>query len=338
PPDLTLAQAGYRAPRTPEEEVLCGLVADVLGLARVGLDDDFFALGGHSLLATRLVSRVRATFGAELPLRAVFEAPTVAGLAPRLGEAGTARPALLPQPRPPVLPASYAQQRLWFLDRLAGGNTAYRLIEAVRLRRALDALVARHESLRTHFDEIDGAPVQVIAAPEPVPPAADDLQGLSPAARTAAVTAALQSESTQPFDLATGPLMRMRLLQLGPEEHVLVTTMHHIVSDGWSQAVFNRELRALYAAYRAGREDPLPPLPVQYADFALWQRAWLEGGALTAGLAYWREQLAGAPDRLALPTDRPRPAVQTFAAGVYMARVPAPVVAGLQRVGAKEQT
>src|SRR6185369_1223738 len=206
-------------------------------------------------------------FGVEVAIRTLFEAPTVARLARRLGDAGRARPPLVSQPRPAQIPLSYAQQRLWFLNQLGRTSAEYNMVEARRVRgsldvdaltRALDALVARHESLRTHFAEVDGAPMQVIAAPAPAAIVTQDLRTLTPEAQAAAVKAALQEEATQPFDLATGPLLRVRLLILAPREHVLLWTLHHIVSDGWSQAVFNRELGALYAASRAGEAAALP--------------------------------------------------------------------------------
>ena len=344
-PDVGSAVA-YRAPRTPEEEILCELFAEVLGVPRVGLDDDFFELGGHSLLAMVLVSRVRATLGVELAIRMLFEAPRVGALGVRLREAETGRPPLGRQERPVPVPVSYAQQRLWFIDRLEGRSPEYNMRGALRLRgmldrpaleRALNAIVARHESLRTHFTEVDGVPHQVIGPVMSIRIPVEDIQGWDAAAQEVRVRAALRREIEEPFDLAKGPLVRLRLLQLGAEEHVLVRTVHHIVSDGWSQGVFNRELLVLYAAFREGRENPLPPLPVQYADFALWQRSWLEGEVLDEGLRYWTEQLAGIPDRLALPTSRPRPAVQTFEAEAHHLHLSAEQVAGLQRLSRGHQ-
>ena len=344
-PDLRSGVA-YRAPRTPEEEILCELFAEVLGVPRVGLDDDFFELGGHSLLAMVLVSRVRATLGVELAIRTLFEAPRVGALGVRLREAETGRPPLGRQERPVPVPVSYAQQRLWFIDRLEENTPEYNMREALRLRgmldrpaleRALNAIVARHESLRTHFTEVDGVPHQVIGPVMSIRIPVEDIQGWDAAAQEVRVRAALRREIEEPFDLAKGPLVRLRLLQLGAEEHVLVRTVHHIVSDGWSQGVFNREFMVLYEAFRAGREDPLPPLAVQYADFALWQRRWLEAGALTAGLRYWREQLAGMPDRLALPTDRLRPARQTFEAEVCQVVVSAAETAAIKQLGQTQQ-
>src|SRR5207248_4882224 len=341
-PDLTLQQGRWRAPRTPEEEILCDLFAEVLGLGQVGLDDDFFALGGHSLLATRVISRVRATLGVEVAVRALFEEPTVAQLAERLRAALTApRPALRRQSRGARSPVSSAQERLWFIDQLEGTSTEYNMPSALRLRGVLDVealqravrtIVDRHESLRTTFAEEQGEPVQVIAATSPIEVTVEDVQGWPEAAQTAHLRAAVRAEVETPFDLAQGPLLRMRLLRLGATDHVLLRTIHHIVSDAWSEGNFNRELLALYDAFHAGRDNPLPPLAVQYADFAVWQRDWLAQGALAQGLAYWTAQLAEIPERLTLPTDRPRPPVQTFAADRYDVVLPAEQVTALKHL------
>ena len=314
-------------PRSQEEELVAAVFAEVLGVERVGAGDDFFALGGHSLLATRVVSRVRETFGVELPLRALFEAPTVAALVGRLAmAAGGAAPAppLRPRPGGAGAPLSFAQERLWFLDRLEPGTPAFNMPASARLTGALDVpalaralseVARRHESLRTTFGVEDDRPVQVVHPPAPVPLPVVDLSGLcapcalSEAARLAAAAA------LAPFDLARGPLLRAALLRLGPEEHTLLLAMHHIVSDGWSLTVLLRELGALYAAFAAGLPSPLAELPVQYADFALWQRTWLQGEALEAQLAFWRRRLAGELPVLDLPTDRPRPEVRSHRGG-----------------------
>ncbi len=318
----------FAAPRTPEEELLAGIWGELLGVERVGIDDDFFDLGGHSLLATRVVSRVRQALGVELPLRALFEAPTVAALAAAVVAArashGSAEPESLPPPIVPVprngpLPLSFGQERLWFLDRLEPGSGAYNIPAAVRLKgrfrtavfdRSLAAIVRRHEALRTTFGMEQGRPVQVIAPAEPVAAAVDRPLGAAggPAAGRGAAPRRGR-RPVRPFDLARGPLLRGALLRLEPEEHVALVTLHHIVSDGWSIGVLLRELAALYGALAAGVEPALPELPIQYADYAAWQRDWLRGEALAGQLAWWRERLAGAPAVLDLPTDRPRPAV-----------------------------
>src|SRR5579864_8928753 len=313
----------YRLPRTPIEELLCEVFASVLGLERVGLDDNFFTLGGHSLAATRLVSRIRAVLGVEIPLRAPFEHPTVADLAPHLDKAEKALNPLRLQPRPEDLPLSFAQQRLWFIDQLEKTSTEYNLPVALRLRgnldrtaleRAIGAIIERHETLRTRFVKRNGLPVQIIRPHLPFALPVEDLSGLNDDTKRQRVAAALYQELEQPFDLAAGPLLRIRLFQGGPHDHVLLYVFHHIIFDGWSQGVFNHELMTFYEAFNEGRESPLPPLTVQYADFALWQRSLLNEKALQLELDYWKRQLADIPMQLQLPLDRPRPPLQTFAA------------------------
>ncbi|HEX2211109.1 MAG TPA: condensation domain-containing protein, partial [Longimicrobium sp.] len=313
------------APRTELERALCAVWAEVLGLREVGIHDNFLGLGGHSLLATRIVSRVRAAVGVELPLRVLFEAPTVAEVAERVEalRSGTADalPAVVPVDRTATIPASFAQERLWFLDRLQPGSPLFNMAVALRLAGALDRaaleravgeVVRRHEPLRTTFAEADGAPVQVIAPFAGWTLPFEDLSRIGEdEAREAEVRRRAAEEAARPFDLAAGPLFRAALLRLRRDEHVLLISMHHAVSDGWSMDVLFRELSGLYKTYGNGAESQLAPLPVQYADFAAWQRRHLRGDALERQLAWWRERLAGAPELLELPTDRPRPAVQT---------------------------
>ncbi|HEV7514904.1 MAG TPA: condensation domain-containing protein, partial [Thermoanaerobaculia bacterium] len=341
-PELGQREEGEErvASRTPAEELLVDLWADLLGVDQVGIHDNFFALGGHSLLATRLVSRMREVFGIELPLRALFDSPTVAGLAERLaaGTGETLPPPLQVAPRNGELPLSFAQERLWFLDRLEPGGSAYNISAAVRLVGPLDVpafaaalgeVVRRHETLRTGFregqHEMAGWPVQVIAAWSPPELAVVDLSVLSGGpggAREAAIRRLAGEEAGRPFDLAQGQPLRVALLRQSGSLHVLLLTVHHIAADGWSMEVLVRELPALYGAFCAGRRSPLPELPLQYADFAVWQRAWLSGATLEAQTAYWRQALAGAPI-LDLPTDRPRPAVRSSrGAGRKMALPP----------------
>ncbi|HEX5725220.1 MAG TPA: amino acid adenylation domain-containing protein, partial [Longimicrobiaceae bacterium] len=324
-PELASAEERYVAPRTPAEEVLAEIWAETLRLERVGVTESFFELGGHSLLATRVVSRVRQVFGVEVPLRALFEGPTVAELAGRVEEIRRAKlpvlPPVVPVERTGALPLSFAQERLWFIDRLEPGSATYNLpvawrlsgaLDEAALERALGEVVRRHEALRTVFAEADGSPVQVIAPFGGFVLPVEDLSRLGEADREAAVRRRAGEEARRPFDLAAGPLVRAGLLRLGEEGHVLLLSMHHIVSDGWSMGVFFRELTALYAAYRQGGESPLPEPAVQYADYAVWQREQLAGEVLDRQLAYWKERLAGAPGLLELPTDHPRPAVQTY--------------------------
>jgi amino acid adenylation domain-containing protein len=313
----------YVAPRNPAEELLAGIWCEVLGVPRVGAHDDFFELGGHSLLATQVASRIREAFGVDLPLRRIFEASSLTAMAAALLDVDGGSPALppvRPVPRQGGLPLSFAQERLWFLDRLQPGGTAYNVPLALRslgrievpvLAAALGEVVRRHEALRTIFAERDGAPVQVILPPGGWTHPVVDLTALPKTLREREARRLAGAEAGRPFDLARGPLLRTALLALGPEEHLLLVSMHHIVSDGWSMGVLIREMKDLYEAVRAGRPSSLPELPVQYADFAVWQRSWLAGEVLERQLAWWRERLRGAPAALDLATDRPRPAVQT---------------------------
>ncbi|HEU0300657.1 MAG TPA: amino acid adenylation domain-containing protein, partial [Longimicrobium sp.] len=342
------AAGGYVAPRTPTEEVLAGVWAELLGAGPVGSADGFFALGGHSLLATRLVSRVRAVFGVELPLRAVFEHASLAELAREVdrarGAGSAALPPIVPVDRTLPLAPSFAQQRLWFLDRLEPGSPLYNVPLALRisgepdvdaLARALDEIARRHEPLRTTFREIDGAVVQVVDADGALPLSFGDLTALPAGAREAEAERLVREEAAAPFDLARGPLCRARLLRLSAGEHVLLLTLHHAVSDGWSLGVLLRELSALYGAFARGEASPLAPPPVQYADFAAWQREHLDG-VMQAQLAWWKERLAGAPAVLELPADRPRPAVQTFRGGRERVVLPVALAERLQALGRRE--
>ncbi|HWS86516.1 MAG TPA: amino acid adenylation domain-containing protein [Pyrinomonadaceae bacterium] len=325
-PDQQRAQleAQFQAASTPVEEVLVGIWAELLGVDSVGVNDNFFDLGGHSLLVTQVASRVREIFEVEIPLRLYFDEQTVAGLARRVEQArgeglGLQSPPLTPVARDQSLALSFAQQRLWFLDRLQPGTATYNLPAAVRLRGRLDAealerslgeVVRRHESLRTVFASVDGQPVQVITSFDGFRLPVHDLTAVDATERERELRRLAEEEGRRPFDLVAGPLLRALLLRAGADDHVLVLTTHHIVSDGWSSGVLLKEMCALYEAYAQGRPSPLPELPVQYADFATWQRNWLSGETLAQQLAYWKEHLLGAPP-LELPTDRPRPPVHT---------------------------
>jgi amino acid adenylation domain-containing protein len=320
PPGEERREAGPIADKSPVEELLSGMWADLLGVSGIAPDDSFFELGGHSLLATRMISRVRAVLGVELPMRAVFEEPTLAGFAAlveqaREGDAHAAAPPLVRVPRTGPLLASFAQQRLWFLDQLDPGSIAYNLAGGVRLAGPLDTaalagalagIVRRHEALRTVFVEEDGQPRQVVGEPAALTVAFFDLSGLPGAAREAEVRRIAAAEARRQYDLARGPLVRCTLVRLDEREHALLVGMHHIVADGWSLGVFVRELGALY------RGETLPDLPVQYADYACWQRDWLRGEVLEERLAWWKHHLGGAPQVVELPLDRPRPASQSF--------------------------
>jgi amino acid adenylation domain-containing protein len=330
PSEATRAAFGAEAlPGDEIEERLAAIWAEVLKLGHVGIRDDFFALGGHSLLATQVISRVRTVLGLEVPLRQLFETPTVEGfaravraLAPDLA-AGPAGPPIVPVPRDRDLPLSFAQQRLWLIDQLDPGNPAYNLPLALRLSgeaepallaRCLAEVVRRHEALRTTFASRPDGPVQIIAPPGESPRelAFLDLSGAPEAEREAWAAELAAEEARQPFDLQHGPLLRHTLVRLAERDHLLLLTLHHIITDGWSMNVLLREIAALHAAFSQGFPSPLPELPVQYADFAVWQRTWLQGSVLDAQLAWWSQRLAGAPQVLEVPTDRPRPAVQTF--------------------------
>ncbi len=345
------AEAGSdTAAPTPTEEVLAGIWTSVLGLERVGARTSFFALGGHSLLAAQVVSRVRQAFGVELPLRAVFEAPTVAGLAARVEQA---RRDGSPDPAPPIrpadrtrpLPLSFAQERLWLLDQMHPGDGVYTIpvalhlsgeLDADALRAALAEIVARHEALRTVFGRDGERAVQVVLPPAAFELAVEDLSEVSDDVRPAALEARMHAEARRPFDLAAGPLFRALLLRVADEEHVLVLAMHHAASDGWSMDVLFRELGALYAAFSRGEPSPLPALPLQYADYAAWQRGWLRGEALERQVDGWKARLADAPALLELPTDRPRPAVQSFRGAIHDFRVPAGVADALRALSRRE--
>ncbi|GKQ40463.1 hypothetical protein ALMP_69880, partial [Streptomyces sp. A012304] len=345
-PDETRATAGGgRAPRTPQEELLAHLFAEVLGVGRVGVDDSFFDLGGHSLLATRLVSRVRATLAVELDVRALFEAPTVALLAARLDQAGEARPPLAPRAeRPHRVPLSYAQQRLWFLHRMEGPSATYVMPLALRLtghldrealRQALADVVARHESLRTVFPETGGTPHQHVLP-------ADRARPRLPVTDTdeTRLPELLAESGRRGFDLAVEPPLRAELFALAPDDHVLVVTVHHIAGDGWSMGPLSRDLTTAYEARREGRAPDWPPLPAQYADYALWQRDLLgeatdTDSRLAAQLAHWKETLAGLPEQLTLPADRPRPAVASQRGGQLPLRVDADLHRRLRDLAAR---
>ncbi|MER0246844.1 condensation domain-containing protein, partial [Streptomyces sp. HSW2009] len=305
-----------RGPRSPLEEVLCGIFAEVLGVESVSIDDDFFRLGGHSLLATRLVSRLRVVLGAEVPLRQVFETPTVVAVSAALeGKAfgGSRRPQLVAGPRPERIPVSYAQQRLRFLDLLDDGSTAYNAPGALRLtglldrdalRLALGDVVARHESLRTVFAQDDEGFTQVVLAPR------EDLVHLDvrPVDETE-LAAGLAAAARYAFDLAAEPPLRATLFALGAEEHVLLLLLHHIAGDGWSMRPLARDVATAYTARVTTRSAPRwQPLPVQYADYSLWQRQVLgseddSDSEVTRQLAYWKGVLEGLPLEIALPVD-----------------------------------
>ncbi|AKQ66397.1 Non-ribosomal peptide synthetase [Myxococcus hansupus] len=322
------------APRGPEEALLAGLFGELLGVPRVGADDSFFDLGGHSLLATRVVTRIHATFGVALPLRDLFEEPTVARLAERIRQARVSSTWVRPPPIVPVsrerpLPLSAMQERLWLLEQLQPGTALYTVpwaawlsgpLDVPVLERALAALARRHEALRTTFSSNAGAPVQVIHPNLALPLSVVDLRGV-PEGEAQALRAAAD-EVRRPFDLVQGPLFRALLIRTAEDAHLLVLTLHHIISDGWSLGVAVRELTALYGAELHGRASPLPEPFLQPADHAVWQREWLQGEALTDQVGYWRKQLAGAPPVLELPKDFARPSLQRFRGDTVAVAIP----------------
>ncbi|PPB81010.1 non-ribosomal peptide synthetase [Mycetohabitans endofungorum] len=341
-----LAQHAYEAPQGELETTLAAIWAELLGVERVGRHDSFFVLGGHSLLAVRLMNRVSA-LGADVPLAALFASPTLAafavGVKAQLNQQTSTLPEITPVSRGGNLPLSFAQQRLWFLAQLEGVSKSYHIPLALHVcgpfdraawQQALDALLARHEALRSTFVSVEGQPqVQLLPADRGVPLRWHDLRGVPDA--DAQLSRLSADEARAPFDLVQGPLIRARGIQLADNEYRLVLTMHHIVSDGWSFGVLVRELNALYAANVGAQADPLPALAIQYPDYAAWQRQWLAGERFQTQSDYWRATLADAPVLLELPTDRPRPAQQSFAGAQVPVRIDAAKTRALKRLSAE---
>ena len=313
------------APRTPQEEILAGIWAQVLGVEQIGIQDNFFALGGHSLLATQLVSRIRSTFQVALPLRTLFEAPTIAELAAKLSQTKTSdQIPVEPQLDNGRSQLSFAQQRLWFLDQLEPGSPLYNMTDAVRLsgpldvialERSLNEVVRRHEILRATFVTVNGQPQQHFLPQVQLYLPVVDLRPFSPTEQTEEIQERTIAESQRPFDLTKDPLLRTTLLQLADEEHIILVALHHIVADGWSVGLIINGVAAIYEALVAQQPLPLPEPTVKYSDYIHWQRQWLHGETIETQLDYWRQQLAGCPPLLELPTDRLRPAVQTYHGG-----------------------
>ncbi|MCG6575988.1 amino acid adenylation domain-containing protein, partial [Pseudomonas sp. AF32] len=343
-PDLdAMSERGYVAPEGATEIALAQIYQELLGLERVGRRDSFFELGGHSLLAAQLVTRVRQQLGGDLMLRELFSHPTVEELARVVGNLHTAEAEVIGQAdRNKPLALSFAQQRLWFLDQLdTGAGSAYHMPAALLLRgdldrgalkAALDRLVARHESLRTTFERRGEQPVQIIAPADcGFVLAEQDLRSLPYEQASLSASRIGNSEALAPFDLSRGPLIRGRLLRLADDEHILLITQHHIISDGWSVGVLVRELAALYRAFSQQQPDPLPALPIQYADYAAWQHQALKGERLDRQAEFWSEHLKGAPALLSLPTDRPRPATQSYRGGDVPVEIPAALRERLER-------
>ncbi|MEG4028409.1 MULTISPECIES: amino acid adenylation domain-containing protein [unclassified Microcoleus] len=325
-PDTNTAEfeSNFADPRTPDEQLIAEIWAEVLGLERVGIHDNFFELGGHSLLATQAISRLREAFQVEVPLRSLFESPTVATVTESLwqyrAEQKLKAPPIKRASRQGELPLSFAQQRLWFLDQLQPGNPAYNIPAAVRLKGALNVavieqtfqeIIKRHEALRTTFKSVEGRPAQVIISSFNFTLPIVNLRDLSQAEREAEAMRLVAEEARQPFDLTKWPLLRVTLLHLDETEYLLLLTVHHIVADGWSMGVLVREVAALYEAFCSGKPSPLPELSVQYADYAVWQTNWLQGEVLEAKLADWKQQLGQILPPLQLPAKQPRSAVSS---------------------------
>ncbi|WP_122551861.1 non-ribosomal peptide synthetase, partial [Pseudomonas viridiflava] len=342
PERSALFGVSYEAPEGEFEVALAEIWAEVLHVERVGRHDHFFDLGGHSLLAMRMVSQVRQQLGVELPLGELFALGELAAVAAALsGVARSELPSILPVKRDQPMPLSFAQQRLWFLAQMDGGNEAYNIpmalslegaLDVTALTRALARIVERHETLRSRF-VASGDSAQVLFVPTPA-----DARLLVEDIRHAPLSleACLRAEAVAPFDLAHGPLIRAHLLQVADERHVLLLTVHHIVADGWSMGVLTQELLALYPAFCQEQPDPLPPLAIQYADYAVWQRRWLTGERLQHQAAYWRQVLEGAPTLLTLPTDRPRPAQQDFAGASLALQLDTRLAADLRKLAQRQ--
>ncbi|BAY08030.1 non-ribosomal peptide synthetase [Calothrix sp. NIES-2098] len=326
-PDRTIRnlESDFISPRTQVEEAIAKIWLDVLRLEQISVYDNFFEIGGHSLLATQVISRVRDTYQLDLPLRQLFDAPTIASFAEHIETqilyvAEWQIPEIVPVTRNQNLPLSSAQQRLWFLEQFLPDNPLYNLPQTFHLtgklnlnalEQSINEIIRRHEVLRTTFGFLDGQPIQIIASALTVPLHLVDLSSLSQSEKDAEIQRLTIKECQKPFNLNQGPLVRTTLLQLGVEEYLLLLNIHHIVFDGWSVGTFFRELRLLYQAFSNGQPSPLAELAIQYADFAVWQRRWLQGKVLSDQLNYWKQQLANLPI-LQLPTDRPRPAIQTY--------------------------
>jgi amino acid adenylation domain-containing protein len=343
-------------PRTPVEEIVAGIWSEVLRLPQVGVEEDFFELGGHSLLATQIISRIRESLHVELPLRALFEAPRLCDLAQRIEQealAAQSKNAATAVPLRPVsrennhpLPLSYSQQRMWLLEQISAGSSAFNLPLGMKLRGWLNVntleqtfgeIIGRHEVLRTSFPARDGQPVQVIAPPAVFRLPMVDLSTLSQQESEAELKRIASEDAARPFALAHGPLVRTVLLRQSEQQWAVVSTMHHLVGDAWSFEVLTTELSQLYASFSAGEASPLPALSIQYADYAVWQRQWLQGELLQSRLDYWRKQLEGAPERLKLPQNRRRQAaVQSFRGARQRVEVSPELTAGLRGLSRRE--
>ena len=344
-PEPEFSAAEYRAPRTREEELLAELFAEVLGVERVGLSDSFFDLGGDSLTATRLASRVRSKFGVELPLEGIFRSPTIEQLVQNLNVTATTRPVLRLAPASDITSLSFPQRRLWFTDRLSDNSCDYNMIESMRLRgdldhnafeRAIATIVQRHEVLRTCFPEINGTPMQAILANQDIRIRLKDISNLDFKDKTKSIHDTIRSESQHQFNLATGPLLRVTLLRLSRDDHVFIRLIHHIVSDAWSEAIFARELEALYNSFSTGKTNPLSPLKIQYKDFSAWQEKRRSLDPPNDGLNYWANQLADLPSRSEVPKDRNPKLGSKRDPGRYIMIIPENEMRNLEGIGRRQ--
>jgi amino acid adenylation domain-containing protein len=342
----------FLAPQTPIEQALVKIWSELLRRDSIGIHNNFFHLGGHSLMATQVISRVSRTFGVSVPVTKMFEHPTVSEFAreleSRMGQENLDQTLpIKPVERKTEMPLSFAQQRLWFLDQLEPANPSYNMpiavqlsgkLDTARLQLSLDEIVRRHESLRTIFPTVEGQPKQHILKPRPFELVRENLCSLPANQRKFEALRLAEREAFRPFDLARGPLVRGRLLQLEEYMHVLVLCMHHIISDGWSFRLFFNELAALYTAFSSGKPSPLPDLSVQYTDFTHWQRQRLQGQVLESELEYWKQRLGDNPPPLELPTDRPRPAMQTYQGACENITISGPLLEDLRKLSHSEES
>jgi amino acid adenylation domain-containing protein len=349
-PDAASNQRAKRRPETEVEEVMSLIWEEVLKTGELGTEENFFDAGGHSLIATQLVSRVRKVFKVEIALRTLFEEPTVRALSRvveremRLGRYKEAPPIKREEGRR-ERELSYAQERLWFLEQLDPGNAVYNCPSVARIQGKLNEslledviqeIVRRHEALRSSIATVNGRGVSIICAGAEVRIELVDLRGVKRGCVEQVGKRLALEEARRPFDLAGGPLLRVKLLKVEEEDQIILLTMHHIVSDGWSMGLFDREIRQLYAAYREGRPSPLDELSIHYGDYAEWQRSWLSGDVIEEQLGYWKKHLEGAQTVLVLPTDRPRPAVMRYPGASHHSRLPAGLSARLKELGRME--
>jgi amino acid adenylation domain-containing protein len=355
-PDLSLRSIAdeYVAPQSTLELSLSSIWSEVLKVEKIGIHDNFFKIGGHSLLATQVISRIRHAYNIDIPLRALFEQPTIAALGKVVDSlikqnSSSLLPSITPQERPDSIPLSFAQQRLWFIEQLLPDNTLYNIPLALTLKghlnvsaleNALNTLIQRHESLRTIFVSVKDQAAQVILPHLSLhlEECSTDLSHLPQEEKSSLAQSYAQEEVSKPFDLSSGPLIRVKLLNLNEDEHLLLLTMHHIISDGWSMGIFFKELSHLYNAYVSGKEPTLSPLALQYADFSLWQRNWLQGDVLDQQLSYWKEQLSDIPDLLELPTDKPRPKEMTYRGDSFTCFLPRDVKEKLNQLSQQNQS